>query len=218
MNNQDPKSRMQRYDFNTKNNKVPTYHRKGSHLHQIIIVSVIALILIISVGIVNQYSYVEDSKQKHSVGVSKNSNDKGKYNTTETNKKNISNNGKLDHTKKYKSSLPSTNQNREINQEEKTNTKNGKQSNPKSNNRNQNVQSDTNTSSYPSSQDTEATTRPNDNSISKGLNFSIPHTFSSVEDARNWVSATRSVWVKQGYTNYKITQDPQGNYVLVFTK
>ncbi|MCK8606726.1 hypothetical protein [Apilactobacillus ozensis] len=48
--------------------------------------------------------------------------------------------------------------------------------------------------------------------------FNVTHTFGSVEDAKNWATATQSSWLKDGYTNYTVTSDSQGYYILKFIK
>ena len=42
--------------------------------------------------------------------------------------------------------------------------------------------------------------------------------FSSVRDATAWARVTEHRWLKDGYTNYKIVSDGQGDYDLQFTK
>ncbi|MBW1605265.1 hypothetical protein [Lactobacillus sp. Sy-1] len=51
-----------------------------------------------------------------------------------------------------------------------------------------------------------------------GNSFSSPRQFSSVADATSWAKATQSSWIQAGYSNYTITSDGQGYYVLNFVK
>lgn len=48
--------------------------------------------------------------------------------------------------------------------------------------------------------------------------FATDHTFSSIQDAKNWANATKSEWLKAGYVNYTITSNGQGYYTLKFIK
>jgi hypothetical protein len=48
--------------------------------------------------------------------------------------------------------------------------------------------------------------------------FATTHTFSSVNDAKNWANATKQQWLKDGYVNYTITSNGQGYYILKFIK
>ncbi|KRK47768.1 hypothetical protein GPK34_11070 [Secundilactobacillus kimchicus] len=229
MNNQEPKSRMQRYDFNTGDNKGPKRPRKSPRLRQIIIGFIVALILVVGVGVwlANRSTSVENSSPESSETVSDSSNDESDSqdssdnddssddtDTTETG--DVTDNGAA--PTQGRASTPTPPQNRGSNRESNATTKNGGQSTSRSGSRNQNAQSGTSNSTNDSSTQPSQDTGSNDSSTSGGIDFSSPHTFSSVEDARSWASATRSDWLKQGYTNYTITQDPQGNYVLAFTK
>ncbi len=48
--------------------------------------------------------------------------------------------------------------------------------------------------------------------------FSETHTFSSVQDAKDWANATKSQWLAAGFNNFTITSNGQGYYVLHFIK
>lgn len=48
--------------------------------------------------------------------------------------------------------------------------------------------------------------------------FSQTHTFSSVADAKSWANTTKNQWLKMGYSNYTITANGQGYFVLRFLK
>ncbi|EEI19444.1 hypothetical protein [Lentilactobacillus hilgardii] len=48
--------------------------------------------------------------------------------------------------------------------------------------------------------------------------FATSHTFSSIQDAKNWANATKEEWLKAGYVNYTITSNGQGYYTLKFVK
>ncbi|WP_143462631.1 hypothetical protein [Levilactobacillus enshiensis] len=48
--------------------------------------------------------------------------------------------------------------------------------------------------------------------------FASTHTFSSVNDAQNWAQASKQQWLAAGYTTYTITSDGQGNYTLQFVR
>ncbi|KRK73065.1 hypothetical protein FD30_GL000808 [Levilactobacillus namurensis DSM 19117] len=48
--------------------------------------------------------------------------------------------------------------------------------------------------------------------------FDTTHTFSSVGDAQNWAQASKNQWLQAGYNNYTITSDGQGNYNLQFVR
>ncbi|WP_057878328.1 hypothetical protein [Levilactobacillus paucivorans] len=66
----------------------------------------------------------------------------------------------------------------------------------------------------------QASTKSSATSSSKessGSNsFDDVHTFSSVDDAQNWAQASKNQWLQAGYTTYTITSDGQGNYNLQF--
>jgi len=48
--------------------------------------------------------------------------------------------------------------------------------------------------------------------------FASTHTFSSVADAQNWAQASKEQWLAAGYSTYTITSDGQGNYNLQFVR
>ena len=48
--------------------------------------------------------------------------------------------------------------------------------------------------------------------------FSQSHTFSSIDDAKNWANATKQQWLSAGYSTYTITSNGQGYYLLHFVK
>lgn len=48
--------------------------------------------------------------------------------------------------------------------------------------------------------------------------FDRTHIFSSVADAQNYAKATQDQWLKAGYTNYTVSADSQGYYILKFIK
>ncbi|WP_283680032.1 hypothetical protein [Lentilactobacillus sp. Marseille-Q4993] len=48
--------------------------------------------------------------------------------------------------------------------------------------------------------------------------FTQPHTFASISDARNWAQATKADWLRAGYNNFTITTNGQGYYTLTFVK
>lgn len=69
----------------------------------------------------------------------------------------------------------------------------------------------------------QATTKPSASASSSSKKkdsdddqFSTTHTFSSVADAQNWAQASKNSWLQAGYTTYTITSDGQGNYNLQF--
>jgi len=57
---------------------------------------------------------------------------------------------------------------------------------------------------------------PNKNSSHNPTSFGTTHTFSSVADAQNWAQASKNQWLQEGYSTYTITSDGQGNYNLQF--
>ncbi|WP_288530862.1 hypothetical protein [uncultured Secundilactobacillus sp.] len=231
MNNQEPKSRMQRYNFNTEDNKGPKRPHKSPRLRQIIIGFIIALVLVVGVGVwlANRSTSVEnsdpesseiasDSSDNESDSQVSNDDDSSSDDVDDDDTDNVNNNG-TDATTQNNASTPSVpSQNQGTNQESNVTTKNGGQNPSSASNRNQNAQSSASSRTSESSTQPSQDTEKNDSSTPGGIDFSSSHTFSSVEDARSWAAALRSNWLAQGYTNYTITQDPQGNYVLTFTK
>ena len=55
-------------------------------------------------------------------------------------------------------------------------------------------------------------------SPSASSSFAEPHTFNSVQDAKDWANATKPDWTSNGYNYWTVTQNSQGYYVLTFTK
>ena len=55
-------------------------------------------------------------------------------------------------------------------------------------------------------------------SPSASSSFAEPHTFNSVQDAKDWAYATKPDWTSDGYNYWTVTQNSQGYYVLTFTK
>lgn len=55
-------------------------------------------------------------------------------------------------------------------------------------------------------------------SPSASSSFAEPHTFNSVQDAKDWANATKPDWTSDGYNYWTVTQNIQGYYVLTFTK
>ncbi len=55
-------------------------------------------------------------------------------------------------------------------------------------------------------------------SPSASSSFAEPHTFNSVQDAKDWANATKLDWTSDGSNYWTVTQNSQGYYVLTFTK
>ncbi|KRK39580.1 hypothetical protein FD07_GL000755 [Levilactobacillus parabrevis ATCC 53295] len=69
-------------------------------------------------------------------------------------------------------------------------------------------------SSNASNTSTSSSSASNQNPTS----FDSVHTFSSVADAQSWAQASKNQWLQAGYTTYTITSDGQGNYNLQFVR
>lgn len=61
-------------------------------------------------------------------------------------------------------------------------------------------------------------TRPSPKRPKAPDQFATTHTFTSIQDAKNWANATKRQWLKAGYVNYTITSNGQGYYTLKFMK
>ena len=72
----------------------------------------------------------------------------------------------------------------------------------------------------PASADSSSTTDQSSSSekTSNPTSFGTTHTFSSVNDAQNWAQASKNQWLQAGYSTYTITSDGQGNYNLQFVR
>ncbi|NDR59816.1 hypothetical protein [Fructilactobacillus sanfranciscensis] len=72
------------------------------------------------------------------------------------------------------------------------------------------------TSSAPATQPAKSASPATSPSASSS--FAEPHTFNSVQDAKDWANATKPDWTSDGYNYWTVTQNSQGYYVLTFTK
>ncbi|MCH5461732.1 hypothetical protein HC026_06490 [Lactobacillus sp. LC28-10] len=232
MNNQEPQSRMQRYNFNTDKQSASKRKppKRPSHFRQILISILVTLVLVIGVGVwlANRSTKVENGAQNTEQSVNDNSSssntgsDSASENDTPNSNPNNSSAGSANGstyadkgiTSSQRSSLQSS-----INQESDATIKNSEQKkldNTKPKGNTQQSSSSANTTSNSAGSSSKKTDNSNNNSGS--ITFSQPHTFSSVSDAKSWAQATKSQWLKDGYSNYTITSDAQGNYVLRFVK
>ena len=230
MNNQEPQSRMQRYNFNTDNQspkrKPP---KKPSRFRQIIVSFLVTLVLIVGVGVwlANRSTKVENGAQNTEQSVKNNSSsDTESDSTSESDAPSADSNNSTDDrsngsvyddkgiTSSQRSSLQSS-----INQESDATIKNSEQrklDGTKAKSSTQQSSSSANTTSNSAGSSSKKTDNSSNNSGS--ITFSQSHTFSSVSDAKSWAQATKSQWLKDGYSTYTITSDAQGNYVLRFVK
>lgn len=231
VNNQEPQSRMQRYNFNTDDNPKPKRKRpkKPHRIRQLIISFLVTLALIIGIGVwlANRSTTVENSNQSTEQTVSDSSSssdndsdesddssqsDQNDSGTTDSNDDTASGStyGDQGITSKQRSSLQSS-----INQESDAAIKDSEQK--KLNDTKRKSSAESNSSSANTTSDSSSK-QSNDSTNSDSITFSQSHTFSSVADAKSWAQATKSQWLNDGYTNYTITSDAQGNFVLKFTK
>lgn len=231
MNNQEPQSRMQRYNFNTDNQSANKRKppKRPSHFRQIIISFLVTLVLIVGVGVwlANRSTTVENGAQNTEQSVKDNSSsntgsDDASQDGASTSYPNNSADNRSDGsvyddkgiTASQRSSLQSS-----INQESDATIKNSEQKkldDTKAKSSTQQSSSSANTTSNSAGSSSKKTDNSSNNSGS--ITFSQPHTFSSVSDAKSWAQATKSQWLKDGYSTYTITSDAQGNYVLRFVK
>jgi len=232
VNNQEPQSRMQRYNFNTDQNQPK---RKGpkrpKRWRQIIVSCLVTLALVVGVGVwlANRTTKVENGAQNTEQSVNDNSSsshtesDSTSQNDAANSDSNNSDAAPSDGstyadkgvTSSQRSSLQSS-----INQESDATIKNREQkklNDVKTKSDTRQSSSSANTTSSNSAGSSSKKTDNNKNN-SGSITFSQSHTFSSVSDARSWAQATKSQWLKDGYSTYTITSDAQGNYVLRFVK
>ncbi|KRK98762.1 hypothetical protein FD04_GL000502 [Secundilactobacillus odoratitofui DSM 19909 = JCM 15043] len=233
VNNQEPQSRMQRYNFNTDNNPSPNRKRpkKPHRIRQILISFFVTLVLIIGVGVwlANRSTKVENGTESTEQTVkdssssdSNNSDSSSDSESDSTDSDTTSSNddqqsgatyGDSGITQSQRSSLQSS-----INQESDATVKNSEQKkldDTKSKSSTNTSSSSANTTSNSSDSSSKETDNSNN---SDSITFSQSHSFSSVSDAKSWAQATKSQWLKDGYSTYTITSDAQGNYVLKFVK
>lgn len=221
MNNQEPQSRMQRYNFNTDNQSANKRKppKRPSHFRQIIISFLVTLVLIVGVGVwlANRSTTVENGAQNTEQSVKDNSSSHTESDNASKETGNSDSNNSTDDkeiTSSQRSSLQSS-----INQESDATIKNSEQrklDGTKAKSSTQQSSSSANTTSNSAGSSSKKTDNSSNNSGS--ITFSQSHTFSSVSDAKSWAQATKSQWLKDGYSTYTITSDAQGNYVLRFVK
>ncbi|AEN98765.1 hypothetical protein EQU06_02975 [Lactobacillus sanfranciscensis] len=84
------------------------------------------------------------------------------------------------------------------------------------NSSNKNSKGNDTTSSAPATQPAKSASPAMSPSASSS--FAEPHTFNSVQDAKDWANATKPDWTSDGYNYWTVTQNSQGYYVLTFTK
>lgn len=220
MNNQEPQSRMQRYNFNTDDQSASKRKppKKPSHFRQIVVSFLITLVLVVGVGawLANRSTKVENGAQNTEQSVKDNSSSHTESDNASKETGNSDSNNSTDDkeiTSSQRSSLQSS-----INQESDATIKNSEQkklddTKTKSGNQQSSSSANTTSNSAGSSKKTD-----NSKKNSGSITFSQSHTFSSVADAKSWAQATKSQWLKDGYSTYTITSDAQGNYVLRFVK
>jgi len=231
VNNQEPQSRMQRYNFNTDKNQPPK--RKGpkrpSRLRQIIVSFLVTLALVVGVGVwlANRTTKVENGAEntEQSVNDNSSSNKRADSSSQSTASRSVPDNSTEDSSNgsTYDKGVTSSQRNSlqsSINQESDATIKNREQkklNDAKAKSDTRQSSSSANTTSSNSAGSSSKKTDNNKNN-SGSITFSQSHTFSSVSDAKSWAQATKSQWLKDGYSTYTITSDAQGNYVLRFVK
>ncbi|WP_125765389.1 MULTISPECIES: hypothetical protein [Levilactobacillus] len=202
MNNQEPKSRVQRYNFNQGPDQ-PTRQRQRKPRRwwpwiMTLITLAIAILLVLAINHHNNAGSNTSASSSTSASVVAKSSSASEQAAFESFKSTYSSYNDNGLTVTQKQKLQST-----INEESNSAVQDREQ---KLLNQAQTKKSSANsTSSSSASSHADAT-------------FASTHTFSSVADAQNWAQASKDQWLQAGYTTYTITSDGQGNYNLQFVR
>lgn len=209
LNNQEPKSRVQRYNFNADDQPSSRRRRRQRRWWPWVLTVVTLTIAVLLVLVINtrKSSSSSDTATASSVessltAKSSSTSEQSVYESFEAKYRQALTNGTLTAAQKQKLQAI-------INNEDNSATQAREQ---KLLDQAEVTKSSTATSSSNTSQ--SSTTKESSNPTS----FGTTHTFSSVNDAQNWAQASKSQWLQAGYSTYTITSDGQGNYNLQFVR
>ncbi|MFC6260118.1 hypothetical protein [Levilactobacillus fujinensis] len=203
MNNQEPKSRVQRYNFNQGDQPTRRQQKKPRRWWpwiMTLLTLAIAILLVLAITHHNDSASNTTASSSTSASVvakSSSTSEQAAYDSFKQKVSQYNNNG-ITVTQKQKlqniinDESNDAVQDREQKLLDKTQTKKSAVSS--------------------SSSSAESTSNASDST------FASTHTFSSVNDAQNWAQASKQQWLAAGYTTYTITSDGQGNYTLQFVR
>lgn len=209
LNNQEPKSRVQRYNFNDVH-QPPRRHRQQRRWWpwlMTLLTLAIAVLLVLAINTHQSSSSrtaTASSADASLAAKSSSTSQQSAYDQFETKYKRYLSNGTLTLTQKQKLQ-------ESINNEDNSAVQSREQ---KLLNQAEVKRSSSSSNAATSSANSTQKAQQSQNASS----FDTPHTFSSVADAQNWAQASKSQWLQAGYSTYTITSDGQGNYNLQFVR
>ncbi|KRL94317.1 hypothetical protein FD28_GL000465 [Levilactobacillus hammesii DSM 16381] len=203
LNNQEPKSRVQRYNFNQDPNR-PTRQRPRKPRRwwpwvMTLLTLAIAILLVLGITHHNNSASKTASSSSNSASLVAKASSVSEQSAYES----------------FKDKYDDFNDNGiTVSQKQKLQNMINDESNSAVQSREQKLldQAQTKSSSTQSSASSSSASSHNPTS------FDAVHTFSSVDDAQNWAQASKNQWLQAGYTTYTITSDGQGNYNLQFVR
>ncbi|MGP4116292.1 hypothetical protein [Levilactobacillus zymae] len=210
MNNQDPKSRVQRYNFNADDQPTPRRRRRQRRWWPWIMTLLTLAIAIVLVLVINTHksssssdTATASSAESSLTTKSSSTSESSAYESFQA---------------KYRKYL--TNGTLTASQHQKLQAIVNAESNSATQAREQKLldQAEVQKSSTASSSTTSQSSATKSSSSSNPTSFDTTHTFSSVNDAQNWAQASKNQWLQAGYSTYTITSDGQGNYNLQFIR
>ena len=213
LNNQEPKSRVQRYNFNADDQRPPRHRRRQRRWWPWLMTLITLAVAILLVMVINGHK----SATTHSVASSSSNSSVLAHSTSASEATAYSQfSAKLDTYTDSASGLTATQK-----QALQTIINNEKSATVQA--REQKLLDRTTTQSATSSSDNTSSNADSTSSTKKSssqnpTSFDTTHTFSSVGDAQNWAQASKSQWLQAGYSTYTITSDGQGNYNLQFVR
>ncbi|MFC0378415.1 hypothetical protein [Levilactobacillus acidifarinae] len=208
MNNQDPKSRVQRYNFNADDQHLPRRRRRQRRWWPWIMTLLTLTIAVVLVLVINTHK----SSSSSDTATASSAESSLATNSSSTSKQSAYDQFEA----KYRKYL--TNGTLTAAQQQKLQAIVNAESNSATQAREQKLldQAKVPKASETSSSATEQSSAAK--SSSNPTSFGTTHTFSSVNDAQNWAQASKNQWLQAGYSTYTITSDGQGNYNLQFVR
>ncbi|NLR32879.1 hypothetical protein HF569_10485 [Lactobacillus sp. ZJLC3-7] len=203
MNNQEPKSRVQRYNFNQDPNR-PTRQRSRKPRRwwpwvMTLLTLAIAILLVLGINHHNNSASKTSSSSNTSASLVAKASSVSEQEAYES----------------FKAKYDGYNDNGiTVSQKQKLQNIINDESNSAVQSREQKLLDQSQTKSSATSSSTSSSSASSHNPTT----FDSVHTFSSVEDAQNWAQASKNQWLQAGYTTYTITSDGQGNYNLQFVR
>lgn len=207
LNNQEPKSRVQRYNFNQGSDQPPRRRQRKPRRWwpwiMTLLTLAIAILLVLAINHHNTTGSSTSSSTSASSSVAAASSSASEQTAYES----------------FRSTYSSYNDNGlTVTQKQKLQDIINDESNDAIQTREQNLLDQAKTKKSSAKTTSSSSASQQSSSASSDSTFDSTHTFSSVNDAQNWAQASKQQWLQAGYSTYTITSDGQGNYNLKFVR